>query len=204
MSPRRTAQAAALLAVVLTAGGCSGPSVITTSGSPSLPVGAPTDTPDPVYDVHLRQVLDVANAQAGQCPEAAPPTPDPESAATLCSADRTLVYRLATAAVAGPEVTDVSAVYSSARPVVRIVVTPQGGAALVRLTTDASQASPPLNQVALVSKGRVQAALPATETIDGQVLEITGFDSLQAAQAAAALLLPSASPSPSGASASPS
>ena len=61
----------------------------------------------------------------------------------------------------------------------------------MRVTSDAATASPPRNQVALVSHGRVQAALPVTDAIDGQVLEITGFDSLQAAQQAAALLLPS-------------
>jgi preprotein translocase subunit SecD len=80
-------------------------------------------------------------------------------------------------------------VYSSARPVVRITLTPQGGAGLVRLTNDAVNSSPPRNQVALVSHGRVQAALPVGEALDGQVFEITGFDTLEAAQQAAALLL---------------
>jgi len=171
----------------------------TSTGASAIP--APTGSPAPAaYDLQLRGVLDVANAQTGQCSVPAPPTPDAAQQASLCSADRTLLYTLAPAAVAGAEVSSVEAVFSSARPVVRVSVTPQGGAGLVRLTTEASTASPPRNQVALVSGGRVQTALPVTDTIDGQVLEITGFDSIDAARAAAALLGPSASPSATSAS----
>jgi preprotein translocase subunit SecD len=185
---RRCAAALVVALVVPAASGCT---VVTHSSTLPTSEPVPVDSPAPTVDAQLRQVLDVATAQAGQCDATAPPTPDPRAATSLCSADRTLYYSLAPAAVSGPEVSDVQAVFSSARPVVRITVTLQGAAGLVRVTSDAATASPPRNQVALVSHGRVQAALPVTDAIDGQVLEITGFDSLQAAQQAAALLLPS-------------
>ena len=80
------------------------------------------------------------------------------------------------------------AAWASGSPVVRITVNPQGGAGLVRLTSEAVSATPPRNQVALVSHGRVQAALPVSETIDGRVLDINGFATQEAAQQAVDLL----------------
>ena len=189
MKLRRAAVALVVMAVLPVLGGCT---VVYRGSTVPTQEPVPVDSPAPTVDVQLRQVLDVANAQAGQCGEFAPPTPDPRTAASLCSADRTVLYSLAPAAVTGPEVSDVAAVYSSARPVVRITLTPQGGAGLVRLTNDAVNATPPRNQIALVSHGRVQAALPVAEALDGQVFEITGFDTLEAAQQAAALLLAAA------------
>jgi preprotein translocase subunit SecD len=193
---------AAVLVMALVGPAASGCTVVTHSSTLPTSEPVPVDSPAPTVDAQLRQVLDVANAQAGQCGDTPPATPDPKTPASLCSADRVLLFSLGPAAVSGPEVSDVQAVFSSARPVVRITVTPQGAAGLVRVTSDAATASPPRNEVALVSHGRVQAALPVTDAIDGQVLEITGFDSLQAAQQAAALLLSSgqsatSSPTPS-------
>lgn len=188
VAPRAAAVLPAGLAAVVLLGGCS--TVDHTSTQPTsepFPVDS-SSASSAGPDLQLRQVLDVAGAQAGQCPTPAPATPEPRAQATLCSADTTLVYTLAAAAVDGAEVTGVEATYSSARPVVRITVSPQGGAGLVRVTSQALVASPPSNQVALVSHGRVQTALPVTDSIDGQVLEITGFDSLTAAQQAADLL----------------
>ena len=201
-----TRRVAAVVVALLLAPAASGCTVVAHSSTLPTAEPVPVESPAPTVDAQLRQVLDVANAHAGDCGTTAPPTPDARTATSLCSADRTLLYSLAPAAVSGPEVSDVQAVFSSARPVVRITVTPQGGAGLVRVTSDAMNSSPPRNQVALVSHGRVQAALPVTEAIDGQVLEITGFDSLQAAQQAAALLLAAArsSTASGGGSATPS
>jgi preprotein translocase subunit SecD len=186
---RRAAAALVVAAVLPVLGGCT---VVDKGSTVPTQEPVPVDSPAPTVDVQLRPVLDLANAQAGQCGAFAPPTPDPKAPTSLCSADRAVLYSLGPAAVTGPEVSDVQAVFSSARPVVRITLTAQGGAGLVRLTNDAVNSSPPRNQVALVSHGRVQAALPVGEALDGQVFEITGFDTLEAAQQAAALLLAAA------------
>jgi preprotein translocase subunit SecD len=158
----------------------------------------PTESPAAVLDIQLRGVLDVANAEAGQCPQPAvagsaapsptPTTPPASSQATLCSADRTLVYTLAPAAVPGEQVSDIAAVSNAGSPAVQITVTPQGGAALSRLSATAMVASPPRSQIAIVSHGLVQVALPVTEQIDGRVLDVNGFDSQDAAQQAVDLL----------------
>jgi len=196
--------AAGLLGALLMAA-VSGCTTVDHTSTEASALPAPTGSTAPTYEVQLRGVLDVANAQTGECGTDAPPTPEPRQQATLCSADLVLVYTLAPAAVSGSEVTGVEAVFSSARPVVRITVSPQGGAGLVRVTNEAMNASPPRNQLALVSRGRVQTAVPVTDTIDGQVLEISGFDTIDAARAAAALLQPSApSASPASSSASSS
>jgi len=196
--------AAGLLGALLMAA-VSGCTTVDHTSTEASALPAPTGSTAPTYEVQLRGVLDVANAQSGECGTDAPPTPEPRQQATLCSADLVLVYTLAPAAVSGSEVTGVEAVFSSARPVVRITVSPQGGAGLVRVTNEAMNASPPRNQLALVSRGRVQTAVPVTDTIDGQVLEISGFDTIDAARAAAALLQPSApSASPASSSASSS
>jgi preprotein translocase subunit SecD len=194
---------AAVVVAALTVSAVSGCTTVDHTSTAASALPAPTGSTAATYEVQLRGVLDVANAQAGECGTTAPPTPEPRRPATLCSADLVLVYTLAPAAVSGSEVTGVEAVFSSARPVVRITVTPQGGAGLVRVTSEAMNASPPRNQLALVSRGRVQTAVPVSDTIDGQVLEISGFDSIDAARAAAALLQPSA-PTPSPTAASPS
>ena len=196
--------AAGMLAALLVAA-VSGCTTVDHTSTEATALPAPTGSTAPTYEVQLRGVLDVANAHTGQCGTTAPPMPEPSQQATLCSADLVLVYTLAPAAVSGSEVTGVEAVFSSARPVVRITVSPQGGAGLVRVTSQAMNATPPRNQLALVSRGRVQTAVPVTDTIDGQVLEISGFDSIDAARAAAALLqpsAPSASPTSSPTSAS--
>ena len=187
MTARRCAAVVLAGLLVAAVSGCTTVDHTSTEAS-ALP--APTGSTAPTYEVQLRGVLDVANAQTGECGTTAPPTPEPQQQATLCSADLVLVYTLAPAAVSGSEVTGVEAVFSSARPVVRITVSPQGGAGLVRVTSEAMNASPPRNQLALVSRGRVQTAVPVTDTIDGQVLEISGFESIDAARAAAALLQP--------------
>ena len=187
MTARRCAAVVLAGLLVAAVSGCTTVDHTSTEAS-ALP--APTGSTAPTYEVQLRGVLDVANAQTGECGTTAPPTPEPQQQATLCSADLVLVYTLAPAAVSGSEVTGVEAVFSSARPVVRITVSPQGGAGLVRVTSEAMNASPPRNQLALVSRGRVQTAVPVTDTIDGQVLESSGFESIDAAGAAAALLQP--------------
>ena len=174
-------------AALLSTLGVSGCSVVDhTSTAPTVePV--PTGSTAPALDVQLRPVLAVSNAAAGQCPVTAT-TPPAADEASLCSADRTLLYRVGPAGFDGPEVGSVEAAWASGSPVVRITVNPQGGAGLVRLTSEAVSATPPRNQVALVSHGRVQAALPVSETIDGRVLDINGFATQEAAQQAVDLL----------------
>ncbi len=179
---RRTcarASVAGMLAVGLA--GCS-----TTSVSPSAAPTAPLSSvsPAPVLDLQLRPVLDVSTAEAGQCPSTAVASPDPDAAATACSQDRLLVYSLAPAAVTGARVTGLEASPAQGRATVQIRLDPRGGAALSRVTADGALRSSPQSQLAILSHGRVQSAPTVTEQIDGSVMVITGFETLEDAQQA--------------------
>jgi preprotein translocase subunit SecD len=185
-----------LVPVVLALGGCS--ISTTTSAAPVSVAPTPSETPQPELDLQLRPVLDIATATAGQCGETRPPTPDPAQPARLCSEDRTLLLSLGPAAVSGARVTGIEATMTSRQPQLQIKLDAQGGASLTRVTSEGMLLPEPRNQLALVSHGRVQAAPIITETVDGNVLVLTGFASVDDAAAARDLILaPPASPSPS-------
>jgi preprotein translocase subunit SecD len=171
--------------VLLVAGALAGCSVSTTS-TPSSVSATPTssDTPAPELDLQLRPVLDIANAQAGQCGQTAPPTPDPKAPAQLCSQDGILLYSLGPAGVTGARVTSLEATITSRTPQVQVKLDAQGGASLTRLTAEGMLEPTPRNKLAIVSHGRVQSAPTITEPIDGAVLVITGFPTVEDAQTA--------------------
>ena len=185
-----------LLPVVLGLAGCS--ISTTTSAAPVSVAPTPSESHQPELDLQLRPVLDLATATAGQCAETRPPTPDPAQPAQLCSEDRTLLLSLGPAAVTGVRVTGMEATMTSRQPQLQIKLDAQGGASLTRVTAEAMLQQEPRNQLALVSHGRVQAAPTVTEAIDGNVLVLTGFATVDDAAAARDLILaPSASASPS-------
>jgi len=193
---RRTTTALLVVPVVLALAGCS--ISTTTSAAPVSVAPTPSESPQPELDLQLRPVLDVATATAGQCGETRPPTPDPAQPAQLCSEDRTLLLSLGPAAVTGARVTGLDATMTSRQPQLQIKLDAQGGASLTRVTAEGMQLPEPRNQLALVSHGRVQAAPAITGPIDTAILVLTGFGTVEDAQAARDLLLaPSASASPS-------
>ena len=172
--------------------GCSVSTTSTPSSVSATPTAAGTSTPGasaPELDLQLRPVLDIANAQAGQCGETPPPTPDPTAPAQLCSQDRILLYSLGPAGVTGARVTSVEATITSRTPQVQVKLDAQGGASLTRLTAEGMLQPTPRNRLAIVSHGRVQSAPTITEAIDGAVLVITGFPTVEDAQRAVDFLV---------------
>lgn len=174
-----------LVGVVLT--GCS----VSTTSTPATTSLEPTPSasPQPELDLQLRPVLDVANAQAGQCGATPPPTPDPAAGAQLCSQDRILLYSLGPAGVTGARVTSLEATMTSRTPQIQVKLDAQGGASLTRMTVQGMLESAPRNRLAIVSHGRVQSAPPITEPIDTSVLVITGFNTVADAQTAVDFLV---------------
>jgi len=193
---RRTTTALLVVPVVLALAGCS--ISTTTSAAPVSVAPTPSESPQPELDLQLRPVLDIASATAGQCGESRPSTPDPAQPAQVCSEDRTLLLSLGPAAVTGARVTGMEPTMTSRQPQLQIKLDAQGGASLTRVTAEGMLQPEPRNKLALVSHGRVQAAPTITEAIDGNVLVLTGFATVDDAAAARDLILaPPASPSPS-------
>ena len=181
---RRSTTTGVLLAC-LAVSAVTGCSVTTTSVSPTTSATqAASESPAPELDLQLRPVLDIANATAGQCTETPPPSPPAADPAQVCSQDRILLYSLGPAAVTGGSVTGLDATVTSRTPQVQVKLDAQGGASLTRLTADGMTQPVPRNQMAIVSHGRVQSAPTITEAIDGNVLVITGFASVDDAQKA--------------------
>lgn len=176
-----------VLALSVLLGGCS--TVSTTTTTPTTPATSSSATPARVPDLQLRPVLGLVAAQAGDCPSPAPASPDPGSPAHLCSQDGLVVYSLGPAGVTGDRVTGLVATMTERTPQVQIRLDGEGGAALTRLTAEGMVATPPRNRLAIVSHGRVQSAPTITDSIDGGVLVITGFDSVDAAQKAVNFLV---------------
>ena len=173
------------IAACLAAYAVSGCSVTTTSVPATTSVAAsPSGSQVPELDLQLRPVLDIANAAAGQCTPTPPPTPAADAPAQVCSQDRILLYSLGPAAVTGGSVTGLDATTTQRTPQVQVKLDAQGGAALTRLTADGMVQPVPRDQMAIVSHGRVQSAPTITEAIDGNVLVITGFASVDDAQRA--------------------
>jgi preprotein translocase subunit SecD len=173
-------------------GGCSVSTTTTPSSVSATPTASGTPSPEataPELDLQLRPVLDIANAQAGQCGETPPPTPDPQAPAQLCSQDRILLYSLGPAGVTGARVTSVEATMTSRTPQIQVKLDAQGGASLTRLTAEGMVQPAPRNRLAIVSHGRVQSAPAITDVIDGAVLVITGFPTVEDAQTAVDFLL---------------
>jgi len=184
MHPRRSTTATALLAC-LAAYAVTGCSVTTTSVSPTISAtSAPSESAQPELDLQLRPVLDIANATAGQCTPTPPPSPPAAQPAQVCSQDRILLYSLGPAEVTGGSVTGLDATMTSRTPQVQVKLDAKGGASLTRLTADGMGQPVPRNQLAIVSHGRVQSAPPITEAIDGNVLVVTGFATVDDAQKA--------------------
>jgi len=184
MHPRRSTTATALLAC-LAAYAVTGCSVTTTSVSPTISAtSAPSESAQPELDLQLRPVLDIANATAGQCTPTPPPSPPAAQPAQVCSQDRILLYSLGPAEVTGGSVTGLDATMTSRTPQVQVKLDAKGGASLTRLTADGMGQPVPRNQMAIVSHGRVQSAPTITEAIDGNVLVVTGFATVDDAQKA--------------------
>ena len=171
---------AATVAVCATAlSGCS----ISTTSSTTVPVVEPvaSSSPPPVLDLQLRVVESVGRAEPGSCPALPSLTPDPAATATLCSNDGRLSYGLEKAAVTGQRVTSIEALDSGGTPVIQIKLDAMGGTSL-RSTTLRGSLADPQPGLAIVTHGGVLAAPTMTEELDGGVLLVSGFESLEKAQ----------------------
>ena len=149
--------------------------------TPTARSGAPADER---VDFQLRQVLGIEPGDPTRCPSGKVATPPALAPATLCSQDGTLVYTLAPAAVDGNRPTSIEVAGSSLGPVVRVRLDVKGATSLSNLTLRASQEAAPRSKLAIVSHGRVQAAPVMTDQVAGGILDISGFETAQAAQAA--------------------
>ena len=190
VTTRRRATTRAAVPLLVAGLALTGCSVSTTSTPAPVSVApTPSDTPAPELDLQLRPVLDIANAEAGQCVDPPPPTPDPAAPAQICSQDRILLYSLGPAAVTGARVTGLDATMTERSPQVQVKLDAQGGASLTRMTVEGMLQPVPRNQLAIVSHGRVQSAPRITEPIDSSVLVITGFTTVEDAQRAVDFLV---------------
>jgi hypothetical protein len=177
----------ALAGLVLTA--CS----VSTTDKPGYEAPNPLDpsgtassgsSPEERVDLQLRQVLGIEPGDPTRCPSGKVATPPALEPATLCSQDRTLVYTLSPAAVDGNRPTSIEVTGSSLGPVVRVRLDVKGATSLSNLTLQAMQEAAPRSKLAIVSHGRVQAAPVMTDQVAGGILDISGFETAQAAQAA--------------------
>ena len=183
---------AALTLACLVLGACS----VTTTDKPGYQAPNPIDPspsggsgssgapPEEKVDFQLRQVLDIGTGDPTRCPAGTVATPPALAPATLCSQDGSLVYTLAPAAVDGNRPTSIEVAGSSLGPVVRVRLDVKGATSLSNLSLHASQEPAPRSKLAIVSHGRVQAAPVMTDQIAGGILDISGFESAQAAQTA--------------------
>jgi len=173
----RAVAAAALCAAAVS--GCS----ISTTSSTTVPAAEPvaSRSPVPVLDLQLRPVESVSEAEPGDCPSLPARTPDPSAAATVCSNDGRVSYDLAPAAVTGERVTSIEAIASVNGPIIQVKLDARGSAA-PRTTTLAGSLADPQPRLAIVTHGGVLAAPTMTEELDGGVLLISGFESLEKAQ----------------------
>ena len=175
--PRLLAAALAGLCAV-TVSACS----VTTTSSTTVPAAEPvtSSSPDPVLDLQLRPVESVARAETGACPTLPSLTPNASATATLCSNDGRVSYDLAPAAVTGLGVTSIEALNSANGPVIQIKLDAMGGAAL-RTTTLRGSLADPQPRLAIVTHGGVLAAPTMTAELDGGVLLVSGFESIDKA-----------------------
>lgn len=190
---RARASAVVLPVAALVLAGCG----ISTSSKPAVsdfnplgpgPSATGSGTAAPTGpDLQLRPVLSAARAEGGQCPEADPPSPPRSEPATLCTADLTTVLSLGPAVVDGEQVRSIDAGTIADANVVRVELDTNGGTALSNETLRLSQEQSPKNWLAIVSHGRVQTAPVVTDQISGGILDITGFETADAARSAAAL-----------------
>lgn len=179
MRPARLVAATAVALCVAAVSGCS----ISTTSSTTVPVVEPvaSSSPEPVLDLQLRPVESIARAEPGACPTLPARTPNATATATLCSNDGKLAYDLATAAVTGQRVTSIEALDSGGGPVIQIKLDAMGGASL-RSTTLRGSLADPQPRLAIVTHGGVLAAPTMTDELDGGVLLVSGFESLEKAQ----------------------
>jgi preprotein translocase subunit SecD len=154
----------------------SGAASASGSGGPALP------------DLQLRTVVSAERASAGQCPADPGPTPPAAQRATLCSADLAYVLVLGPAVVDGARVTSLDAGSLGGGPTVRVFLDVQGATALANATLRMAGAPSPGNWLAIVTGGRVQSTPVVMDQIDGGIVDITGFDNVEAARRAAALI----------------
>lgn len=176
-------------AVLVAAAALAGCSVTTTSQSALASItasptasAAPSGSAAPVLDLQLRPVVSAEPADPGECPpQPVPGTPAPRQTARLCSSDLTTVYELKPAAVTGESVEEITPAGTADGAVIQVRYDAKGGNAL-RTVTLAGSLEDPQTALAIVSHGRVLGAPTMSEEIDGGVLVISGFATLDQAR----------------------
>ena len=185
---RGTATGAAVLVAGAALAGCA---VTTTSTDPLASLAPSSATPSTsasggavadVLDLQLRPVATQRRAEVGDCaaPLSSTTTPPPRQAATLCSSDGSTVFELKPAAVAGDRVTSIEPISSVNGPIIQVKYDAMGSSQLRTVTLAGSLADPQL-ALAIVSHGTVLGAPPMTDELDGGVLLISGFATLDQA-----------------------
>lgn len=187
MGRRTLLGAVAALGAAAALAGCS----VTTTSQSALASLTPSQSPSaassgsaaPTLDLQLRPVVSQRPADAEECPaKPLPPTPAPRQPATLCSSDLSTVFELKPAAVTGESVVQIEPRSTGRGVVIQVRYDAQGGNAL-RTVTLAGSLEDPQGALAIVSHGRVLGAPTMGEEIDGGVLEISGFATLDQAKA---------------------
>jgi preprotein translocase subunit SecD len=131
-------------------------------------------------------VLDVAWVESEPCVAETGP---PASEVTLCpddtiSTNAGLKYRLGPVALSGSDVASMSTKEYGLSPVIQVQLTEQGKAEFADLTGQLMNNQAPRDMLAIVVDGKVQSAPSVQARIEDGQLELTGFDTLQAAEAA--------------------
>jgi preprotein translocase subunit SecD len=140
------------------------------AAAPGYKPAAPPSATKPASPdaVEFRRVL---KAEAGGCASASPAASDP----TVCGLDG-YKYVLGKVELDGNHVAEVQAAQSTDALGwhVNLTLDDQGAKLFATLTTDLSTKNPPLNQLAIVVRGKVAAAPTVMSPITGGKLQITG------------------------------
>jgi preprotein translocase subunit SecD len=176
-----------VLAVVVTA------LVLAACGSQSSGVqsdASSTTSDQTAYNIEFRPVLDVTMVESEPCiAETGPPA----SEVTLCADDTistepVLKYMLGPVALSGSDVASMSTKEYGLSPVIQVQLTEQGKAKFADLTGQLMNNQAPRDMLAIVVDGKVQSAPSVQARIEGGQLELTGFESLAAAESALSLI----------------
>jgi preprotein translocase subunit SecD len=178
---------ARVLAVVVTAlvlAGCGSPS------SDVQPAASSTTSDRTAYNIEFRPVLDATLVGSGPCVAETGPPP---SEVTLCADDTVgssagLKYRLGPVALSGSDVASMTAIEDMSSAVIQVQLTERGKVEFADLTGQLMNNQAPQDMLAIVVDGKVQSAPSVRARIEGGRLELTGFETLAAAESALSLI----------------
>jgi preprotein translocase subunit SecD len=154
------------------------------------PTASSTTSDQTAYNIEFRPVLDVTMVESEPCVAETGP---PASEVTLCADDTIstaagLKYMLGPVALSGSDVASMSTKEYGRSPVIQVQLTEQGKAKFADLSGRLMNNQAPRDMLAIVVDGKVQSAPSVQARIEGGQLELTGFETLAAAESSLSLI----------------